>query len=378
MKSVWEVLGIERTTDVKQIKQAYAAKAKEWHPEEHPQEYQMLQKAYKGAIQAAKMQSPGDIYVETPNLDLPQETEKVPQNADSEPEEFIKEPIIQGTAIERDNKLDFGEVQKEHTKAVRDRFFREFRYIVWNPYLKDNFIVWRSFLGNPEYQELFLEKEFPGKFLHSVSSYSHWNDEVLDFFAERVETLSKNGSYNKKIWKKIRFLHRLENLFSVEGVMPFREGIRGVHEMMLKQVKNKGIEVVGRISSREEANCYLGFYLPYAAEHEQSLKEASKKHYRSRKKHYRSEDELEGKKIFYYMAIFLLIILFLGGVLKGRRWGMKEDLGKQLEDLEKQTENMRPVMDMIIQSDLVDLLPPEVQESVKEELQESQRDVSGN
>lgn len=363
MKSVWEVLGIERTTDVKQIKQAYAAKAKEWHPEEHPQEYQMLQKAYKSAIQAAKMQSPGDIYVETSNPDWPQETEKILQNTDAEPEEIIKEPMTQGTAIERDNKLNFGEVQKKHTKEVRDRFFREFRYIVWNPYLKDNFIVWRSFLGNPEYQELFLEKEFPEEFLYAVSSYSYWNEEVLGFFEERLETLSKNSSYNKDLWKKIRSSHRLENLLSVEGVTLFREGIRGVHEMMLEQVKSKGIEVIGRIGSREAANCYLNFYLPYAAKHEHLLKEDSEKLYWRRK-------NLEAIKILVFLAILLTGILFFEGIFHRSGARAKEDYRKQMEEPESGIEKLK--------YDPEELMPPDMPESVKEVLQESQKEESGN
>lgn len=332
MKSVWEVLGIERTTDIKRIKQAYAAKAREWHPEEHPQEYQMLQKAYKSAIQAAKTQKPTDIYVETPDPVPPQETEEIPSNTGGETE-FLRNPVSQGTNIEWNNKLDFGEVQRKHTKEVRDRFFQEFRYIVWNPYLKDNFIVWRSFLGNPEYQELFSEKEFPEQFLYTVSSYPYWNKEVLRLFEERLETLSKNCSNNKEVWKRIRFSHRLEELLSLEGVMTFREGIRGVHEMMLEQVKNKGIEVIGRIGSREAANCYLKFYLPYAAEHEYLLKEDYEKLYRSRKR-------LEMFKILIFAAVLLAGLLFCEWVSHGKRPTMEDNM-KQLEEGISELERLR-------------------------------------
>lgn len=52
---VWDTLGIARTTDIALIKSAYAKKAKECHPEEFPQEFQNLQKAYKSAVQYAKL-----------------------------------------------------------------------------------------------------------------------------------------------------------------------------------------------------------------------------------------------------------------------------------------------------------------------------------
>ena len=52
----WKILGIEQTTDLAAIKTAYAAKAKEWHPEEHPEEFQQLQQAYHSAARYAKAQ----------------------------------------------------------------------------------------------------------------------------------------------------------------------------------------------------------------------------------------------------------------------------------------------------------------------------------
>lgn len=52
--NIWEILGISYTTDISEIKQAYASRAKECHPEEHPEEFHRLQKAYKMAVQIAK------------------------------------------------------------------------------------------------------------------------------------------------------------------------------------------------------------------------------------------------------------------------------------------------------------------------------------
>lgn len=52
----WSILGIEVTTDISKIKAAYAKKAKLVHPEEYPEEFQELQKAYKSAMKYAKLQ----------------------------------------------------------------------------------------------------------------------------------------------------------------------------------------------------------------------------------------------------------------------------------------------------------------------------------
>lgn len=53
----WSILDIEATADISKIKAAYAKKAKLVHPEEYPEEFQELQKAYKSAIKYAKMQN---------------------------------------------------------------------------------------------------------------------------------------------------------------------------------------------------------------------------------------------------------------------------------------------------------------------------------
>ena len=45
---MWDWLGIPQTEEIAAIKKAFAEKSKEYHPEEFPQEFQALQKAYPG------------------------------------------------------------------------------------------------------------------------------------------------------------------------------------------------------------------------------------------------------------------------------------------------------------------------------------------
>ena len=52
--NIWEILGISYTADVSEIKRAYASRARDCHPEDHPEEFNRLQKAYKAALQIAK------------------------------------------------------------------------------------------------------------------------------------------------------------------------------------------------------------------------------------------------------------------------------------------------------------------------------------
>lgn len=48
--SIWKTLGIEPTTDKRAIRKAYAAKTREIHPEEKPEEFRQLHEAYQAAL----------------------------------------------------------------------------------------------------------------------------------------------------------------------------------------------------------------------------------------------------------------------------------------------------------------------------------------
>lgn len=50
MITIWDILEIDPTSDKRVIKKAYAARVKEIHPEEKPEEFQMLYKAYQAAM----------------------------------------------------------------------------------------------------------------------------------------------------------------------------------------------------------------------------------------------------------------------------------------------------------------------------------------
>ena len=50
MNNIWEILGIAPTDSKKEIRKAYAAKSREIHPEEKPEEFQQLKDAYEKAL----------------------------------------------------------------------------------------------------------------------------------------------------------------------------------------------------------------------------------------------------------------------------------------------------------------------------------------
>ena len=50
MDSIWNVLGLEPTQDVSAIKRAYAQKTRVCHPEDDPEGFLKLRKAYQAAL----------------------------------------------------------------------------------------------------------------------------------------------------------------------------------------------------------------------------------------------------------------------------------------------------------------------------------------
>lgn len=89
----WDILGIKPTDNLKDIKRAYAAKSREVHPEEHPEEFKALHEAYEMAMAFAKRQAMPTLVVTAPPADEPQE--------DLEPEDDIVERIESATVEEQ-------------------------------------------------------------------------------------------------------------------------------------------------------------------------------------------------------------------------------------------------------------------------------------
>ena len=54
VRRAFDILGIEATKDTRAIKKAYALMAKQYHPEEHPAEWEKLYGAYQTALEYAQ------------------------------------------------------------------------------------------------------------------------------------------------------------------------------------------------------------------------------------------------------------------------------------------------------------------------------------
>lgn len=111
----WDVLGIERTDDQRAIKRAYARKSREVHPEEHPEEFQLLHEAYENALRYAKNRTPvpNGVMEPTPRKEeptLPHEP-VVEETRKDEPRPLVvSEPNEEEKSELKSDVIDFDEI----------------------------------------------------------------------------------------------------------------------------------------------------------------------------------------------------------------------------------------------------------------------------
>lgn len=145
----FEVLGIEETSEVKKIKRAYAAKTREFHPEEHPEEFKILHDAYEEALFRARQKK---VQVQEGDAANPLHEEeripeqKSPQNEDSEWKDVFEQ--IAG-AVENGGVI----------WSVR-QIMEDCRNLYLNETERGKLYHWKDLFEEPQYVELLRTKEF--------------------------------------------------------------------------------------------------------------------------------------------------------------------------------------------------------------------------
>lgn len=163
MKNSWEILGIEFTTDKKVIRRAYAAKAKEIHPEEKPEEFKVLYEAYQTALGWA------DHYLRIERIEA--ETGRPYKSS----YELADELYSKRTETETELISYFGEQQEKHKQRI-DAFtehWKEFKGSYRDPEVLD---WWKEYLSSEEFQEIryhpqvlhLLAEEIDNKFFYGI------------------------------------------------------------------------------------------------------------------------------------------------------------------------------------------------------------------
>lgn len=205
--SIWESLGIDPTNDIAVIKKAYAAKAKNVHPEEHPEEFKALQNAYKTAVKIAKFVKPSEM-ISFPDLEMPKDAAPELKPPNTAP--VAQKPPPENTD-EVSPQFDYGRVQ-ELSEDVTSRFWEELQFIRWNPCLRNQLACWKLFLHRPEYEKLLMQDDIREEFVCQIlrDRPLNWTLPVIEYLTRTLKSFQseKKKHYETDSGKWLRFRKR--------------------------------------------------------------------------------------------------------------------------------------------------------------------------
>ncbi|MNW27206.1 Beta-barrel assembly-enhancing protease [compost metagenome] len=88
---IWELLGIEPTSDIRAVKRAYASKLKQTHPEDDPEGYQRLREAYDRAVKEAKWRQQYEVEIDDDNDEVEDDYDDIKGEGKKEEEDHTNE-----------------------------------------------------------------------------------------------------------------------------------------------------------------------------------------------------------------------------------------------------------------------------------------------
>lgn len=307
--SFWEWLDISPTSDIREIKSAYARAAKRYHPEEHPEQFKELQKAYKRAVQYAKLQSrvaetgqksqnlrnqeeqtlqktedrPGESTKETAeNRPKQQAEERQETLAGRQAEPAAETEIIwKGDSVPEaapdmkqppETVFDFSGIDSYGDK---EQFFRCFYLLVYNPYLINNRIAWNSFLCLPSSVLLFHDPFFRKEFVLALCGVYGLKKDTILYFEQyllqfhRPEFAPEDGTWETSFpcFLKLK-RRRFWSMLLGSGKFRGREGKLFQNQVMSALHRQKGQISFDR---RQDVEAYMRVYLSFARDNEEKL-----------------------------------------------------------------------------------------------------------
>ncbi|MDE7202111.1 MAG: DnaJ domain-containing protein [Lachnospiraceae bacterium] len=388
--SCWKILGIEQTTDLAVIKTAYAAKAKEWHPEEHPEEFQQLQQAYRSASRFAKAQK-GRIVnpaaakttvedrqnavmheevsvektVKEASLEKSAEKEHMPEETERKEEaageiqekgetaketeekkeitkeiekEAARQVIVEEIAQFQEVAEDIGESSQDYDYGeliqsfdyemveetdLKDRFFKEFFSIAWNPYLMNNLICWEYILKRSPYERLLTKTAFRYNFVRTACSLSGWQRKTILFFEKWLQSCPAADADNEQkketdlFWWKFNRIGLFGKLVPIQRCVTNEQKV--LHDVFLSKVKRCGRDT--GLASETDVECYLSFYLPYAAAKQSKIKDLY-------------QGSCQGRTFF--LTLLLMVPLIIGMVIYVNVCVVPQQNEKAAQEIEQQ------------------------------------------
>lgn len=181
----FEILGIEPTDELKKIKKAYAAKSRECHPEEHPEEFQILHDAYEEAQAFAKRnkgqgrpeQDMETVPLQPEDTGPSLKTEKVQNQAEQYEEQ-------KGSEWDADfRNIAFAGEQNQGLSAAVRRVMEQCSALYMREDERGKLYRWKDIFEEPDLASLFQTGEFIKAWYQFLQTHSIFPIQLWQYFA---------------------------------------------------------------------------------------------------------------------------------------------------------------------------------------------------
>lgn len=203
LRDAFEILQIESTDDKRVIRRAYAALVRQYHPEEHPEEWQRIHDAYEIALKNAER----NVYSEerTAETEVYDYTAPSTDNAGEKPEEdeewFDTESFFQER--QKGQKED-GQIARAEVYA----FFHDSEPRQFNSYAR-----WKKFIGSPAWLSVCTEEGMLKEFADLLNRVKPVTKicRLLENHLGEIRSEIDNTPYTESKPKKLFLVRKIEN-----------------------------------------------------------------------------------------------------------------------------------------------------------------------
>ena len=189
MEDIWKLLGIAPGSDVTAIKKAYAQQARKYHPEENPEMFLQLRKAYQAALN----------YNDSPKQQKEAPEPEIPHN-EAAPESRVEDTGWHIAVVEQEQESEQNPYM-EH--SARKRFLD-----LYTGSQRKNPKLWMDYFTSPEFLEVYREPAFTALLLEDVErqeqvcppnrEFLTWLHIAYLFSSREVEDPSLPGSRGRQ------------------------------------------------------------------------------------------------------------------------------------------------------------------------------------
>ncbi len=286
--SIWELLEIEPTTDIKKIKIAYATVAKKYHPEDYPEMFKKIQAAYKEALKYAK--NPGDtecpIIINNPETNQ-QKIQYGEKNTEFEIEKNIRneqkrrqaERLQKNKTASTTLDYDYTEVLEENvgqaTWLIEQEayFWKKTDALIWHPWLRNNVMVWECVFENETYYNFFGKKFFRAYFLEKISSVIYiWHPNIIFYFESFLQKIPIVDDDEKWKIEEQQILSQIKEKILKGSILNEPTSVSIAEKKIYYSLYPKYLLDNQEDENKKELQLFLDSYFMFATEKEDELR----------------------------------------------------------------------------------------------------------